>query len=187
MTGVLLEVRGTQRIQALMVSTPAGTPALASRRTHVTLLPTGAPGAVPDRRLPRGLLGEQHLRVRLPAPAPWPLLADVVLAHGYGADGACELSARHPGALVAAVHQGTRCWMRLRGPDGLSLELGARHVAGLPWRTWASLAHTWLVASLPLSELRRSTGRVLGVSGDHPCGASAGFARPALDPGQSLA
>ncbi|MEU7580308.1 hypothetical protein AB0B50_22230 [Streptomyces sp. NPDC041068] len=77
-----------------------------------------------------------HLRVRLPAPAPWPSLADVLLAEvaevagvaevaeaaegaeaaaateGEGPAYASELADRHPGALVVAVYSGDRCWTR---------------------------------------------------------------------------
>ena len=112
---------------------------------------------------------DRHLRVHLPAPPPWPQLADVLVAEGRGHAAAEELSARHPAALVTAVHEGTQCWLRLRlrrsgtdctahlvtphAPHGQHAPHG-RHARDAipPWLLWpvgASLAHTWLVAGLP--------------------------------------
>jgi hypothetical protein len=108
---------------------------------------------------------DRHLRVALPAPSPWPPLADVLLAPGApgapgtgGTEGTGGVTvdataARHPGAAVVAVHHGTRvCRLRLGPYDSgatrapLSLTLTARHAALHPWPVWASLAHAWLVA-----------------------------------------
>ncbi|MEV2234252.1 hypothetical protein AB0H69_37595 [Streptomyces phaeochromogenes] len=108
---------------------------------------------------------DRHLRVTLPAPSPWPSLADVLLAPdvpgGGGAGGrgdtegaaADAMAAGHPGAAVVAVHHGTRlCRLRLGPYDSgatrapLTLTLTARHAALHPWPVWASLAHAWLVA-----------------------------------------
>lgn len=189
MTRTLIEVRGARRLRALMVSEPACASVTEPRRTHVTLLPPCTENTARYCSLRAEAVVEQHLRVRLPARQPWPLLADVVVARGHGDDAARALSARHPGALVVAVHQGARCWLRLRGSCGPRLELGAGHAAGLPWRVWASLAHTWLVASLPLTELGRSTGHVLRVGSGHGTSlpaASAGVGGAALDPLQPL-
>lgn len=162
MTGVLLTAPDRRRVRAALVTTarpgpapdPVGRPVpfgCPVRRTRVVLLSRPAGGLVVDR----------HLRVRLPAPDPWPLMADVLVSRGSGAADAVALSARHPGALVVAVHRGARCWLQLGGPDGRSLALGARHFAALPWHAWASLAHAWLVGGLPLTELRLSTARML--------------------------
>lgn len=111
---------------------------------------------------------DRHLRVALPAPSPWPPLADVLLAPGaQGAPGgagtrgtggmggaaADAMAASHPGAAVVAVHHGTRlCRLRLGPYDSgatrtpLTLTLTARHAALHPWPVWASLAHAWLIA-----------------------------------------
>lgn len=105
---------------------------------------------------------DRHLRVALPAPSPWPPLADVLLAPGVpGAGGtgdtegaaADATAADHPGAAVVAVHEGTRvCRLRLGPYDSgatrapLTLTFTARHAALHPWPVWASLAHAWLIA-----------------------------------------
>lgn len=96
---------------------------------------------------------EEHLSVRLPAQKRWSQLADVLIEHGTGAPRAAETGASHPGALVVAVHRGSRCWMRL-GVGGTVLALQAAG-PGDPeesWATLASLAHAWLVAGLPAAE-----------------------------------
>ncbi|MEU5109213.1 MULTISPECIES: transcriptional regulator [unclassified Streptomyces] len=96
---------------------------------------------------------DEHLRVELPAPGTWSTLADVLLATGEGQDAIAELRARHPGALVVAVHHGPRCRLWL-GPGGRTLALRARRPSPTPpWGLWASLAHTWLVAGLPVTAL----------------------------------
>jgi hypothetical protein len=103
---------------------------------------------------------DEHLRAQLPAPGPWPLLADVLLAKGDEAQSA-ELAARHPGALVIAVHGGSECCLRL-GPEDLVRTLRTRPPAsGASWAIWASLAHTWLVAGLPVAALGSASVRVL--------------------------
>lgn len=102
---------------------------------------------------------DRHLRVALPAPSPWPPLADVLLAPdatvvgGTGSAAADATAANHPGAAVVAVHEGTRvCRLRLGPYDSgaarapLTLTLTAHHAALHPWPVWASLAHAWLVA-----------------------------------------
>lgn len=102
---------------------------------------------------------DRHLRVALPAPSPWPPLADVLLAPGAtvvggtGSAAADATAANHPGAAVVAVHEGTRvCRLRLGPYDSgttrtpLTLTLTAHHAALHPWPVWASLAHAWLVA-----------------------------------------
>ncbi|MEV3993063.1 transcriptional regulator [Streptomyces sp. NPDC049837] len=122
------------------------------RRTRVALLHPHSGRLVVD----------EHLRVRLPAPDPWPSLADVLYAAGDlyavgdGPRTAGELANRHPGALVAAVQRGTYCWMWLGGAGGCVLRLRAGEV-------WASLAHAWLVAGLPVETLcDHSGGRLAG-------------------------
>ncbi|UUU33292.1 hypothetical protein JIX56_27450 [Streptomyces sp. CA-210063] len=91
---------------------------------------------------------DEHLRVELPAPRPWPALADVLVAPGAGHDAADALAVGHPGAAVVAVHTGAgRCWLRV-GPYGhvpIRLTLTERHAARCPWPVWASLAHARLV------------------------------------------
>lgn len=116
---------------------------------------------------------DEHLLVGLPAPRQWPLLADVLLATGDRDHGA-RVAARHPGALVIAVHRGPECWMRL-GPEGVVLTLRARRQASRPqWRLWASLAHTWLAAGLPATALGSVPVRILRV---HPAGPSRRLSR----------
>ncbi|WP_159043234.1 hypothetical protein [Streptomyces sp. NBRC 110028] len=114
---------------------------------------------------------DEHLRVLLPTPVPsLAPLADVLLA---GAEAGTEprrqtaaLAARHPGALVVAVHRGLDLWMRL-GPDGRALTLRARCPAAGPpwavWAVWASVAHAWLVAGLPAGELGAAPLRLMWV------------------------
>ncbi|MFF7394128.1 hypothetical protein ACFZAE_37515 [Streptomyces scabiei] len=105
--------------------------------------------APPGPACPPALVDE-HLRVELPAPWPWPALADVLVAPGSGDAAADALAAAHPGTAVVAVHTGAgRCWLRV-GPHGrvpIRLHLTERHAAVHPWPVWASLAHTWLVTS----------------------------------------
>ncbi|WP_405986108.1 hypothetical protein [Streptomyces sp. NBC_00872] len=114
---------------------------------------------------------DEHLRVGLPAPGPWPLLADVLLSDGEGARGVteprtvrsrlAESAECHPGALVVGVRLGSVCRLRV-GPGGTELTLRApRAVSAPPWGVWASLAHTWLVAGLPWAELASATVRLL--------------------------
>ncbi|MFE7031626.1 hypothetical protein ACFU9Y_15055 [Streptomyces sp. NPDC057621] len=106
--------------------------------------------ALPGRDRP---FVDRHLRVALPAPYPWPPLADVLLAQGAPDTTADTSAYGHPGAAVVAVHHGTRvCRLRL-GPCGsgttrtpLTVTLTARHAALHSWPVWASLAHAWLVA-----------------------------------------
>lgn len=113
---------------------------------------TGAALLHPDRPL---RVVDEHLRVRLPAIHPMPLLADVLVAeHPSGARSAYEDPARyaaeladcHPGALVVAVYRGPRCWLRLGGRSRLLVREPGRPVQ--PWAVWASVAHVWLVAGL---------------------------------------
>ncbi|MEU1305322.1 transcriptional regulator [Streptomyces shenzhenensis] len=96
---------------------------------------------------------DEHVRVRLPAGNRRPLLGDVLVGPGTGAASAAETALSHPGALVVAVHHGSRCWLRL-GPDGTALELETVGPGQPPetWGTLASLAHAWLVAGLPAAE-----------------------------------
>ncbi|MDX3640048.1 hypothetical protein [Streptomyces sp. MB09-02B] len=110
---------------------------------YVRIAPPGPAGCPP--------LVDEHLRVELPAPWPWPVLADVLVAPGSGDAAADALAAAHPGTAVVAVHTGPtgagRCWLRV-GPHGrvpIRLRLTAHHAALHPWPVWASLAHTWLV------------------------------------------
>ncbi|MYW31849.1 transcriptional regulator, partial [Streptomyces sp. SID2119] len=84
------------------------------RRTLATLLH-------PDRA---ARITDEHLRVRLSAPHPLPLLADVLVAefppagippHEDPVRYAAGLADCHPGALVVAVYRGPRCWLRFGG------------------------------------------------------------------------
>lgn len=113
---------------------------------------TGAALLHPDRPL---RVVDEHLRVRLPATHPMPLLADVLVAeYPSGARSPYEDPARyaadladcHPGALVVAVYRGPRCWLRLGGRPRLLVREPGRPVR--PWAVWASVAHVWLVAGL---------------------------------------
>lgn len=113
---------------------------------------TGAALLHPDRPL---RVVDEHLRVRLPAAHPMPLLADVLVAeypsearspYDHPARYAAELADCHPGALVVAVYRGPRCWLRLGGRPRLLVREPGRPV--LPWAVWASVAHVWLVAGL---------------------------------------
>lgn len=126
------------------------------RRTEVTLLhpDTGAP------------VVDEHVRVRLPAPSPLPLLADVLVAPGDGPRSATALAARHPGALVVAVHRGPRCWLLLGGA-GRPVVLDGRR-RGTRWAVWASVAHAWLVAGLPVAEFGATAVRVIGNTRTQP-------------------
>jgi len=96
---------------------------------------------------------DEHVRVRLPAPECPALLGDVLIGRGTGAPAAVETAAAHPGAMVVAVHRGTRCWLRF-GSDGTVAELRLRGVGHQEevWAAVASLAHSWLVAGLPATE-----------------------------------
>lgn len=109
-----------------------------------------------------------HLRVRQPAPSPWPLLADVLAGPGGSGTAAEELAAGHPGAAVIAVYgDAGPCWLRLgaHGSGGVLLALAARQARRMPWSTWASLAHAWLVAGLPATALISAVVRDLGPEG----------------------
>ncbi len=118
---------------------------------------TGAALLYPDRVL-RDV--DEHLRVRLCAPPPMPLLADVLVAQlpsvelpsaGHPpreepARYAAGLADCHPGALVVAVYRGPRCWLRFGGRTRLLVHQPGWPVQ--PWAVWASVAHAWLVAGL---------------------------------------
>lgn len=130
------------------------------RRTEVTLLhpDTGAP------------VLDEHVRVRLPAPSPLPLLADVLVAGGDGPRSASALAGRHPGALVVAVHRGPRCWLLLGG-EGRPVMLEAGR-PDAPWESWASVAHAWLVAGLPVTEFGTTAVRIIGNTRTQPAAPS---------------
>ncbi|MER8009227.1 hypothetical protein ABTZ70_26815, partial [Streptomyces sp. NPDC094149] len=138
----------------------------------------------------RGTVVDRHLRVVLPAPPPWPLLADVLVASGPGPTTADRLATAHPGAAVVAVHDADRCWLRL-GPgvalhalhsgtgDVVRLTLTSRHAALCSWPTWASLAHAWLVSGLPPERLAEAPGGpVAGGGGGAPETPSAATREP---------
>ncbi|MET8943797.1 hypothetical protein ABZX30_09450 [Streptomyces sp. NPDC004542] len=107
---------------------------------------------------------DEHVRVRLPARGCPALLGDVLIEHGTGAPRAAETASSHPGALVVAVHHGSRCWLRF-SPDGTVLELEARTAppedSDDMWAALASLAHSWLVAGLPAAEFASASPYVL--------------------------
>ncbi|TSB20679.1 hypothetical protein [Streptomyces benahoarensis] len=119
-------------------------------------------------RLPDGgRVTDHHLRVAPPAPRPWPLLADVLVVRDPGRAGAAHLA---PGAAVLALPQGpTECRMRCGPRRDAWVELGSGHAAVAPWEVWASLAHAWLVAGLPV----RALAAVRAAPGGHPAASSA--------------
>lgn len=106
-------------------------------------------------------LHDEHLRVGLHAPPGRRRLADVLVGcdrgtcHGAGACTAGVRSLHHPGVLVVAVPVGAGCVLRF-GPAARAagpLKLGETHRAQAPWEVWASVAHAWLVAGLPVRDL----------------------------------
>lgn len=99
--------------------------------------------------LPCGVFVDEHLRVALPAPGAWAGLGDVLHEESTAPPRTERLAARHPGALVVAVHRGRACRLRL-GPSGTYLELRAvrRVQPPTPWPVWASLAHAFITAGL---------------------------------------
>ncbi|MEV0223777.1 hypothetical protein [Streptomyces sp. NPDC050704] len=151
----------TSAFTSVRTTAVEGTGAL-DERTHVPLA-----RHVQDVRVALALPGrehpfvDRHLRVGLPAPSPWPRLADVLVApleplEQLESDTVDALAAEHPGAAVVAVHRSTRvCLLRLGpyGSDAVLLTLTARHAALHPWQTWASLAHAWLVAQAEAPEV----------------------------------
>lgn len=105
---------------------------------------------------------DEHVRVGWPARRRWSVCGDVLVGHGAGAWWATRLAASCPGALVVAVHDGPRCWLRL-GPGGSVLEFEARG-PGRPDEVWdrlASLAHSCLVAGLPAPALGSAVAGLL--------------------------
>ncbi|MER7348535.1 hypothetical protein ABT390_24380 [Streptomyces aurantiacus] len=108
---------------------------------------------------------DEHVRVAVPVASAWARLGDVLHAESAAPWHAARLGARHPGALVVAAHHGHVCRLRV-GPSGTPLVLRtARLLRGarpeVPWPVWASLAHTFLAAGLPLrglAEVRVGTG-----------------------------
>ncbi|MFF9480180.1 hypothetical protein [Streptomyces sp. NPDC014733] len=108
-------------------------------------------------RLPDGRrMTDHHLRVAPPAPRPWPLLADVLVVRDPGRAGAAHLA---PGAAVLALPQGpSGCRLRCGPRRDAWVELGPGHAAVAPWEVWASLAHAWLVAGLPVQALAAAPG-----------------------------
>lgn len=157
------------------------------RRTGATLLH-------PDRPL---RVVDEHLRVRLPATHPMPLLADVLVAE-YPSDVrspyedparyAAELADCHPGALVVAVYRGPRCWLRLGGRPRLLVRDPGRPVQ--PWAVWASVAHVWLVAGLDPAAFEPAAVRVVRTVRDYaPAspGSSPGGSSPGGAGGESSA
>ncbi|MFJ3038758.1 MULTISPECIES: hypothetical protein [Streptomyces] len=111
---------------------------------------------------------DEHVRVRCSAPTGWTALGDVLVGPGSGARGAARLAGSCPGALVVAVHRGTRCWLR-SGRAGPVLLFEARGPGSLhgKWDRLASLAHSCLVAGLPLADLG-PTALLLGCAGAGP-------------------
>ncbi|WP_399092008.1 hypothetical protein ACGH2B_21125 [Streptomyces sp. BBFR2] len=145
-----------------------------------TLLAVAGETPVPDAvtavratvrlRLPGGRwVTDHHLRVAPPAPRPWPLLADVLVVRAAEPAGEAYLA---PGAAVLALPQGpTRCRMRCAPWRDTWVELGSGHAAVASWEIWASLAHAWLVAGLPVRALAAAAVRV--VPAGHPAAPSA--------------
>lgn len=133
-------------------------------RTGAALVHPGRPLRVVD----------EHLRVRLPAAHPMPLLADVLVAelpsgarspYGGPARYAAELADCHPGALVVAVYRGPRCWLLLGGRPRLLVRGPGGPVQ--PWAVWASVAHVWLVAGLDPAAFDPAAVRVVRTVRDY--------------------
>ncbi|MDN3021591.1 hypothetical protein [Streptomyces sp. S.PB5] len=105
---------------------------------------------------------DDHGRTRLPAPARWSQLSDVLIESGTEPARADAMALIHPGVLVTAAYQGSRCRLRI-GPARTVCELTASGV-GRPADVWgavASLAHAWLVAGLPAEEFGSTPLRLL--------------------------
>lgn len=128
---------------------------------------------------------DEHLRLELPTAGTWSLLADVLLATGTGQQDIAKLRTRNPGALVIAVHRGPRCWM-WTGCDGLTLSFRARPLSAIPpWGICASLAHTWLVAGLPVATLESATVRVVQLQSPERLSSCASWVRTVWAPADS--
>ncbi|MEU6371801.1 hypothetical protein [Streptomyces sp. NPDC046909] len=116
---------------------------------------------------------DDHARTRLPAPARWTQLGDVLIEPDTDPARADALAYFHPGALVTAAYRRSHCRLRI-GLAGTICELTACG-AGRPadvWGTVASLAHAWLVAGLPAEEFGMRPLRLLrGQSSGSPLGA----------------
>ncbi|MEU7041604.1 transcriptional regulator [Streptomyces varsoviensis] len=128
------------------------------RRTRVVLVHPASGAQIVD----------EHLRVELPAPAPWPRLADVLVGKGEGERCAAELAMCHPGALVVAVYRGRDGWIRFAS-EGCSRSLSTRRSPSPSWATWASLAHAWLLSGLPVAEFGSAPMRLLLGQSPLPC------------------
>ena len=112
---------------------------------------------------------DEHLRVRLVAHRRHSAFGDVLIGHGAGAEQAVRLARSCPGALVVAVHDGPRCWIRL-GRGGRVIGLRADG-PGRPEELWdilASLAHSCLVAGLPAPGAGRTAARPARVQAPGP-------------------
>ncbi|GAA2122798.1 hypothetical protein GCM10009802_26910 [Streptomyces synnematoformans] len=95
-----------------------------------------------------GLWVDEHVRAGLHAPAPWPRLADVLLAAGGGPGDVRAAAERHPGALVVAGYRGGQCWL-CYGSRVLSLHVAADAPGpGRCWHAVASAVHAWLTAGI---------------------------------------
>lgn len=135
-------------MSAMTVQLAEDVPQRGVRHTEAALL-------CPDRAL-RDV--DEHLRVRLSAPPPMPLLADVLVAelpsvallsagrppHEDPARYTAGLADCHPGALVVAAYRGPCCWLRFGGRPRLLVREPWWPVQS--WAVWASVAHVWLVA-----------------------------------------
>ncbi|MEU3710123.1 hypothetical protein [Streptomyces catenulae] len=146
---------------------PGGVLRAAVEETPVPETGTAVRTAVRLRLPGGGRVTDHHLRVAPPAPRPWPLLADVLVVRDPERAGAAHLA---PGAAVVALPRGpSGCRLRCGPRRDAWVVLGAGHAAVAPWEVWASLAHAWLVAGLPVRELVAARAAPAG----HPAAPSA--------------
>lgn len=129
---------------------------------------------------------DEHVRVRCSAPTGWAPLGDVLVAHGAGVRRAARLADSCPGALVVAMHHGNRCWLRpgagteAGGPVSVFEARGTGRAPGI-WDRLASLAHSCLVAGLPVTDLGAAVGALESAVGG-PVPTAGGPEPPAVSP-----
>ncbi|MDT0438345.1 MULTISPECIES: hypothetical protein [Streptomyces] len=135
---------------------------------------------------------DEHVRVRIRGEEPWLACGDVLIGHGGGPHRALSLARSWPGALVVAVHDHDRCWLRLCSQerlvelraDDVRRPLGERDMER-DWEFVASLAHSCLVAGLTVDvlvavaagDLRRSGSGFLGLQATESAARDIGLPR----------